>query len=222
MEKYLQQLLADIARAAQHVDWPYPDRPLELHEWISDDEEDKTAPRRQLEDWTGIRQEQLPPAKMLDDAQVHELLEALKEMLKEYNWMFCLVISAPERVEYEVLRANFRQEAIIKRWHIGLFSICPPNTPLDTCLMGEHCQCRFFDEMSANWIEEDLTPEEERARELQWEIQYLKKKHGDRWMRYYPYHLDPDYDDENGNPHDYGFGSLEDDDEEWEDDWWRR
>jgi hypothetical protein len=34
-------------------------------------------------------------------------------------------------------------------------------------------------------------------------------------MKYYPYHLDKDYDDENGNPHNYG---LEDD----SDDWWRK
>lgn len=37
-------------------------------------------------------------------------------------------------------------------------------------------------------------------------------------MRYYPYHLDPDYDDEHGNPYDYGFG----DDWDEEEDWWKR
>ena len=38
-------------------------------------------------------------------------------------------------------------------------------------------------------------------------------------MKYYPYHLDPNYDDENGNPYNYG---LEDEDEEDDDDrWWR-
>jgi len=31
-------------------------------------------------------------------------------------------------------------------------------------------------------------------------------------MKYYPYHLDPEYDDEDGNPYDYGFGIHEDDD----------
>lgn len=39
-------------------------------------------------------------------------------------------------------------------------------------------------------------------------------------MKYYSYHLDANYDDENGNSYDYGF--REDDDEEDGDDWWKK
>jgi hypothetical protein len=46
------------------------------------------------------------------------------------------------------------------------------------------------------------------------------RKYDDDWMKYYLYHLDKNYDDENGNPYDYGF--EEDDDEEEDDTWWRR
>jgi len=35
-------------------------------------------------------------------------------------------------------------------------------------------------------------------------------------MKYYPYHLDPNYDDENGNPYNYGFGDEDDDDNWWQ------
>jgi len=38
-------------------------------------------------------------------------------------------------------------------------------------------------------------------------------------MKYYPYHLDKDYDDENGEPYNYGLDDEEDDED---DDWWRR
>jgi hypothetical protein len=38
-------------------------------------------------------------------------------------------------------------------------------------------------------------------------------------MKYYPYHLDKNYDDENGKPYDYGFGEEEDNDD---DNWWRK
>jgi hypothetical protein len=68
-------------------------------------------------------------------------------------------------------------------------------------------------------IDEDLSPEEERARALQIEIQHIKRKYEDDWMKYYPYHLDRNYDDENGKPYDYGFGGGDD---EEQDDWWRR
>lgn len=53
---------------------------------------------------------------------------------------------------------------------------------------------------------------------LKMEIEYLQRKYEDDWMKYYPYHLDPAYDDENGNPHDYGLGA----DDEEEDNWWKK
>ena len=85
--------------------------------------------------------------------------------------------------------------------------------------MGEYCQCAFYAELFSDCIHEDLSPEEERARALEIEVQHIKSKYDDDWKKYYPYHLDPDYDDENGNPYDYGY----DEDEEDEDDnWWRR
>jgi hypothetical protein len=46
------------------------------------------------------------------------------------------------------------------------------------------------------------------------------RRRGDDWMKYYPYHLDKNYDDENGNPYDYGFGEEEDDEDD--DNWWRQ
>jgi hypothetical protein len=51
------------------------------------------------------------------------------------------------------------------------------------------------------------------------EIRYLKRKYEDDWMKYYPYHLDKNYDDENGKPYNYGFDGEEEEDE---DDWWRK
>lgn len=226
MEKYLDQLLADIAHATEHVAWPYPpasdEEGISLFDWISDEEEDKTAPRRDLEEWTGIRQTQLPPADQLTDEQVHVLMEALKKMLGEYNWHFCVIFSMPERLEYEVLRNNFKQEATAKRWHTGLFDTCKPDSDPATCIMGEFCHCAYFNEMRKNWVDEDLTPEEERRRQLDCEITYLKRRRGDDWMKYYPYHLDADYDDENGNPYNYGFGEGLDDDEDYDDTWWKK
>lgn len=62
-------------------------------------------------------------------------------------------------------------------------------------------------------MDEELPLAEERAWILQIEIQHLKRKYDDDWMKYYPYHLDPDYDDEDGNPYDYRHGGDED---EWQ------
>ncbi|MBK8564108.1 MAG: hypothetical protein IPN76_12415 [Saprospiraceae bacterium] len=224
MDKYLAQLLADIAYSTANVSSPHPtgEQSDNIWDWISDEEEDKTAPRRLLEDWTGIRKAQLPPDEQLTDEQVQLLFEALKKMLDAYNWMFVLQIQVPERIQYRALRDNFDQEAICKRWHMGFFELCKKGTPHGECALGEeYCHCAFFAEMFSHFVDEELTPEEERRRHLEIEIRHLKRKYDDDWMKYYPYHLDPNYDDENGNPYDYGFG--EDFDEEAdEDDWWRK
>lgn len=223
MDKYLQQLLADIRYATKNVTWPYASNERDatsLADWISDEEEEKTAPRIQLETWTNIKQSQLPPDHLLSDEQVEVLYKALEEMLKAYNYNATFLFSLPTRIRYQVVRANFSQEAIQKQWHTGFFELCFTNKSHPDCLMGEYCHCAYFEEMSANWIEEDLSPEEERQRSLEIEVQHIKKKYGDDYMKYYPYHLDPKYDDEFGNPHDYGFGDMDEEDDE--DDWWKK
>lgn len=222
MDKYLQQLLADLQLATENVAWPYPEREsVALSDWISDEEEEKTAPRIQLEEWTGIQQSQFPPQHLLSDKQIKVLYQAIADMLAAYNYSATFIFTMPDRDKYEVVRQHFKQEAIQKQWHMGFFELCFTNKSHPDCLMGEACQCAYFEEMSKNWVAENLTPEEERARELEIELQHIKRKYGDDYMKYYPYHLDANYDDENGNPYDYGFGDLEDDEED-DDQWWRK
>jgi hypothetical protein len=211
MERYIEQLLLDIAATAENISLPFAERKVELHDWLSPEEEDQTAPIRNLEDWTGIREEQLPPAKMLTDQQVHRLLNALKKMLDAYNWSFVLQTEVPERIQYAAIRDNFSQQAKIKRWHMGFFELCRPGTEHGKCELGEYCQCSFYAELFSEFSDEELSPEEERAMELEIEIKHLKRKHGGDWKKYYPYHLDKQYDNEEGNPYDYGLG---DEDEE--------
>lgn len=221
MEKYINQLLADINYATENVSWPFVEKELNLHDWLPDEEEDRTAPVRNLEDWTGINKIQLPPSEKLTDEQVHNLFTALKNMLDTYNWSWVMQIEAPERIQYDAIRDNFNQDAKIKRWHMGFFEHCRKGTEHEKCALKKYCQCAFYTELFSGFTDEELSPEEERAMELECETTHLKRKHGKNWMKYYPYHLDSDYDDENGEPYDYGFGIGDDDDDEG-DDWWRK
>ena len=218
MKKYLEQLLADLANATENVSWPFTVKELELHDWLSPEDENKSAPIRDLEYWTGIKQIQFPQENMLDDEQVQQLLIAINKILDAYNCSFVLQIQVSERIQYEALRQNFKQDVKVKRWHKGFFEPCSPNTKHRECTLKEYCQCAFFADLFSNFIEEDLSPEEERSRELEWEITRLKKKYGNKWMKYYPYHLHADYDDEYGNSFDSGM----DDENDHEDDWWRK
>ncbi len=123
--------------------------------------------------------------------------------------------------QYATIRDNFSQQAKIKRWHPGFFELCREGTAHGHCALAEYCECSFFAEFFSGMSDKELSPEEERARELECEITHLKKKYEEDWKKYYPYHLDAAYDDENGNPYDYGFGNDEED-EDSSDDWWKK
>jgi hypothetical protein len=214
MEKYILHLLTDILYATENVSLPFAEKELNFCDWISEEEEDRTAAVRGLEEWTGISKEQLPPVELLSDKQVKLLLDALKKMLHVYNWSFVLPIPVPERIQYAVLRDNFDQDIKVKQWHMGFFEHCRPGTEHGKCAAGKYCQCAFYAELFKGVSYEDLTPDEERARELEIEIQHLQRKYRGDWMKYYPYHLDSSYDDEEGNPYNYDLGDFEIDDED--------
>jgi len=220
MQNYIHQLLADIAYATENLSWSFAEKQLELHDWLPDEEEEQTAPVRDLEEWTGMKKEMLPPVEMLTDEQVNNLLTALNKMLDAYNCSLVLQIKVPERIQYAAIRDNFNQTVKVKRWHMGFFAHCRLGTEHKQCALGEYCQCAFYREFFKDMVDEELTPEEERARHLEIEVRHIQKKYGDDWMKYYPYHLDKNYDDENGNPYDYGLGEEDNDDDE--DNWWRK
>lgn len=216
LRKYVSQLLDDIGYATENVAWPFTSQSLDLRDWIPPEEEDRIAPVRDLENWTGILKEQLPPSEMLSDTQVNRLLDALKKMLDAYNWSFVLQIAVPGRIQYDTIRNHFDQQARIKRWHYGFFELCRSGTEHGKCTLGEYCHCALSAKLFEGFVDEDLTPEEERSRSLEIEVSYLKGKYGCDWMKYYPYHLDARFDDTDTNAYDDDFD--EDDGEEW----WRK
>ncbi len=192
MDKYLQQLLQDLQLATQKITWSYPLSQTDvaaLEDWIPDTEEEKTAPRISLEEWTGIQQSQFPPADRLSDEQIDLLYAAIKKMLAAYNYHATFLFSLPTRTKYEVVRTHFKQEAIQKRFHMGFFELCFSNKSHPDCLMGTECHCTYFEELSKKWVNDDLTPEEEAKKILDAEAQRLKKKYGKDYMKYYPFKL---------------------------------
>jgi len=211
MEKYVTQLIADIEQAIQNFTRPQYEN--ELLFWMPDKDEEATARVINLQEWTGIYAEMFPHESSLTDEQVTRLLKALIKMLDEYNWRFVLQFTTPDRIQYNTIRDNFNQQAKVKHWHMGFFEVCKPGTEHKKCALGEYCQCAYFEEIFSRFIvDEDLTPEEERERELEWELEYLRKKHGRDFWKYYPYHLDKHFDDAYGNPFDYGVGDDEEED----------
>ena len=126
MQRYLEQLIADIVIFTNYASLRYAGETFDMHDWISDKEEDRIARTCNLQELTGIYQDMLPPAEMLNDEQLISLLDALKKMLDAYNCSVVLQIEVPELIVYETIRNNFNQEVKLKRWHMGFFEFCKP------------------------------------------------------------------------------------------------
>lgn len=128
MQRYSTQLLADITTSTENVSWPFADDQKEFSflDMLTPEEEDQTAPVRELEEWTGIKKEMLPPDNMLNDEQVSILLKALIKMLDAYNCCFVMQIQVPERIQYACIRDYFDQRVKVKRWHWGFLNFAVP------------------------------------------------------------------------------------------------
>lgn len=146
MQHYLKQLHADIEAAIARGSFSLAKEEVSIHDWISDQQEDATAPLRNLCEWTGITPEMLPPAGMLNEKEMSELLETLKRLLGAYNCHFVLQTEVPEDIQYEVIRVNLNQQVKVKYRHMGFFEMCTPGTPLKKCALGDYCQCAFFED----------------------------------------------------------------------------
>ena len=218
MREYILQLLEDIRHSTRNVSFPFTESAESLLDFLTEEEEDATAPVRVLSEWTGITQEMLPSSTMLEDHELNILLSELIKMLEVYNCHFVLQTQVPERLQYDAIRQNISQEVRVKQWNMGFFEMCKPGTRPKTCPLSEYCQCAFYQDIFRDFIDEQLTPGQDRKRQLDIEVSHIKRKYGDDWMKYYPFHLDENYDDENGNPYNYGFDDPDEDDDQW----WRR
>lgn len=146
IQKYIDQLLEDIVLATENGILCFKDKP-DIFNWVPDEEESNTAPERDLEEWTGIKKDMLPPAEMLNEVQLKALLAAMIKMLDAYNCLFVLQIQTPESLQYECIRLNFDQRVKVKQWHMGFFDLCKEGTDHYKCALGAFCNCGLFAEL---------------------------------------------------------------------------
>lgn len=156
MERYCRQLLSDIRQAKANVPqpwWLFTNWEDTILPWTEDV---KNAPRKSLEEWTGLKKEALPPADLLTDTQMRSLLQELKDMLGEYNCHVVFQISVPERTQYEVIRQRYDQHSPLLYANMHFFEFCDPGEKRGNCLLGDYCHCRFFDNLLADHAEDGI------------------------------------------------------------------
>lgn len=209
MERYFRQLVEDIRHAKANVPepwWTFVDQDEQQLPWAEDP---KIAPRKSLEEWTGLQKIQFPPVQYLSKRQTHVLLAELKEMLGEYNCHVVFQVSVPEDIQYEVIRRRFDQQSPMLMSNMHFFEFCDNSQNRGSCLLGEFCHCRFFENLLAEDYEEDAIDFETGHNfMLEEEKNYLDAFETD--ASFFEDFYDNEYDD---------FDGLDCEDDEEEDDW---
>lgn len=174
MEKYIAQLLEDIAAARENLPQPWQEEKVDIWDWLPEEEDRRQATHKTVEEWTGIRQIQLPPAERLTPEQIHALFAALCKLLDDINCSFITQIRVPEELQYRTLRRMWPQEHAWLQWHQNFFDFCEEGQPHGSCELGvAYCHCKFFAEMFGDMEEEEEWTEEDE--EAFWE-DYLRRK----------------------------------------------
>jgi len=111
---------------------------------LLDMEEATLAPRKPLSEWTGIKQIQLPPARMMSDQQIESLLQGVIELLQAFNLMSAFHSYVPVRKQYHAIREYWNQDVPFLKYSVHYLSYCDRNQK--KCPLGnEHCQCAFLE-----------------------------------------------------------------------------
>lgn len=209
MERYFRQLVEDMRHAKANVPepwWTFVDQDEYLLPWAEDP---KTAPRKSLEEWTGLKKVQLPPVNYLSKRQLHILLTELKDMLGEYNCHVVFQVSVPEDLQYEVIRKRFDQQSPLLLSNMHFFEFCDNPQNRGNCLLGEYCHCRFFESLLADYEEDGIDFETGHNVSFEEENDHLDAFEAD--VPFFEDFQDEGYDD---------FDELDyEEDDEDEDDW---
>lgn len=181
MKRYLAQLISDIDQARLNPPQLYKEAEIDIFEWLPPDEDEQQAPKKTIEEWTGIKQYALPPANRLKDRQLSVLLESLKELLAVYNCHFVLIITVPERLQYKALRRGWFQLSPMTRFHENHFSFCNKEKNGEGCHLGEeYCHCRIVTSMFPSQLDDEEWTEADEERF--WNNYDNHKRDRDSWL----------------------------------------
>lgn len=131
-----------------------------------------------LEDWSGIKKDQLPKEPSLSDSQIQRLLLCVKKLLSAYNCEVIFQRNIPERVQYRIIRDRFNQKVPIQKQEHFSFSLCDQQIPSEDCVMGSaYCHCKLMRNFFTKY-----TNKEEKEEEIEEFREYiLEKRYGPKW-----------------------------------------
>ncbi len=157
MQNYINQLITDLKTAKKNV----PPDPMLGTEASYEEFEAKmfaieTAPDISPKKLFGVGFEELPPAEMLSEQQMEQLIDAITEMWEEFNIGVAFKDNMPVKLQYELVRETFAEDIHYMPGSSFTHDFCSGWCP--DCKIIDYC-----DMWEENWTKQEL--EESRKKE---------------------------------------------------------
>ncbi len=161
MQKYINQLLADIINA-QRPEQPIPEtNPVpvsdeekmrqhfeEVEHWLEHD------PMHTFSYYCGLEKEIFPPAEKLTEKQLLEINEAYRHLLFSWNLDADIPQELPATMKYKLLISTLDKKTDIVNDGFITFEFCQYHPP--SCPYEAYCTCKDFEEDMDNDIQHGL------------------------------------------------------------------
>lgn len=139
MDRYVTQLLADIAEAAT-TSAALPASELDDLEEVSLEEEVLYARKVRLSDRIGLPAIAFPPSERLRAHHISALLTALEDCLRQHGYFSDFPTYVPDVKRYDLLRQALDGDVPVLHHHIWRLDFC--NGQPDRCMLGtDYCDC---------------------------------------------------------------------------------
>lgn len=152
MQSYLNHLISDLQQAAENQ----PVTPVYFNntaDWIPEHVlEWEQAPAQKMSEIFGIEKEIFPPAEMLTDEQLIQVVEAFIALWNAYRYEPFFPYDLPYKTQYKILLKYLGEEAqyISEKGGSAIFFFCELDT--ENCIFGEgFCDCK---EHEAKWAQD--------------------------------------------------------------------
>lgn len=162
MEKYIEQLLADLKAAQKNV----PPDPKPGSEKTQEEFNEKmwaieNTPERPAKELFGLSFEELPPVEKLTEKQMQNLYDGIEETFEAFQCVFEFPHGVPLNIRYKFVRKLFAEKIHLMPGFTSHFNFC--ETDCEDCELAEYCEIKedvmgSYDEMINMKFDENELP----------------------------------------------------------------
>lgn len=154
MQRYVEQLLEDIAAAKANLPVFFDDYDEEDYYMLPAHLEAEEAPYQKLKDWLQLEPIIFPPADRLSTLQIMKILDGLVSLMKHFNYILNFPSSVPPALRYSVFIKELDKNTPYLTYNYWQIDFC--NYESMTCPFGtSFCTCKQYESLYDKANEED-------------------------------------------------------------------